>query len=114
MAARMGKVLLFVKNLPWTVSTAELQGYFEKFGVIQKCIVPFDKNTGFSKGFGLVTFKNEDSYNDVMKREHVLDGVQIFVQTENALPRKSTVFCCIQNYLLQNVPLIKCQYCWKC
>uniref|UniRef100_UPI003590101E SRA stem-loop-interacting RNA-binding protein, mitochondrial-like n=1 Tax=Myxine glutinosa TaxID=7769 RepID=UPI003590101E len=88
MANQMGKLVLFVRSLPWTVSTAELRGYFKKFGAIQRCIVPFDKNTGFSKGFGLVTFKNENSYTDVMKQEHFLDRVQIFAETEIAMPRK--------------------------
>lgn len=72
---------LFVGNLPWSVSTEELQALFEKFGVIEDVIVIRDKMTNRSKGFGFVTFTEEPDADAAITEmnEHDVDGRQIVV-----------------------------------
>lgn len=66
---------LYVGNIPWTVSKRELQNYFSQFGPIAKAEVVFNKDTGFSRGFGYVTFEMSKSYVKAIKTEqHMLEG----------------------------------------
>ena len=51
-----------------------LRGYFEQFGEITECTVMRENQTGRSRGFGFLTFKDPKCVNAVMVKEHVLDG----------------------------------------
>ncbi|XP_062147742.1 probable RNA-binding protein ARP1 isoform X2 [Alnus glutinosa] len=52
---------IFVGGLAWQSQRDSLQRYFEQFGEILEAVVILDKNTGRSKGYGFVTFKDPDS-----------------------------------------------------
>lgn len=45
---------IYVGNLPYEVTDAELQAHFEKFGKVASARVVMDKATGRAKGFGFV------------------------------------------------------------
>jgi len=47
-------VNIFVGNLSYQVSEAELRGAFEKYGEVQSASIIMDKMTGRSRGFGFV------------------------------------------------------------
>jgi RNA-binding protein Musashi len=58
-----------------TLTTVEsLQDYFSQFGEVVECTVMRDSNTGRSRGFGFLTFKDAKTVNVVMVKEHFLDG----------------------------------------
>ncbi len=50
---------LFVGGLAWATTTDGLREAFARFGEISDAIVLTDKETGRSRGFGFVTFKND-------------------------------------------------------
>ncbi|CAN0889387.1 Probable RNA-binding protein ARP1 [Linum grandiflorum] len=52
---------LFVGGLAWETQRETLRRYFEQFGEIIEAVVITDKNTGRSKGYGFVTFKDPES-----------------------------------------------------
>ena len=52
---------IFVGNLPWSVDYEKLKELFGPHGEIEDAIVVSDKQTGRSRGFGFVTFKEESS-----------------------------------------------------
>ncbi|XP_058086090.1 uncharacterized protein LOC131233409 isoform X2 [Magnolia sinica] len=52
---------IFVGGLAWETQRDTMKRYFEQFGEIQEAVVITDKNTGRSKGYGFVTFKDPDS-----------------------------------------------------
>ncbi|KAE8077622.1 hypothetical protein FH972_016171 [Carpinus fangiana] len=63
-AAHVGdtsRTKIFVGGLAWQTQRDSLQRYFEQFGEIQEAVVILDKNSGRSKGYGFVTFKDPDS-----------------------------------------------------
>jgi len=45
---------IYVGNLPYEVTDADLQGYFGQFGQVASARVVMDKITGRAKGFGFI------------------------------------------------------------
>lgn len=50
---------LFVGNLSWGMTDADLQAAFAEFGEIEEAIIITDRMSGRSKGFGFVTFADD-------------------------------------------------------
>lgn len=51
---------LFVGNIAWSVSDDQLRELFAQYGEIEEAIVIMDRDSGRSKGFGFVTFINDE------------------------------------------------------
>jgi RNA recognition motif-containing protein len=51
---------LYVGNLKYTVTSAELQELFEQYGTVSSAQVLSDRETGRSRGFGFVEMVNDD------------------------------------------------------
>ncbi|CAL0305912.1 unnamed protein product [Lupinus luteus] len=52
---------LFVGGLAWETQTETMRRYFHQFGHILEAVVITDKNTGRSKGYGFVTFRDPEA-----------------------------------------------------
>ncbi|KAJ8748443.1 hypothetical protein K2173_003338 [Erythroxylum novogranatense] len=52
---------IFVGGLAWETQRDTMRRYFEQFGEILEAVVITDKNTGRSKGYGFVTFKDPEA-----------------------------------------------------
>ncbi|KAK6793138.1 hypothetical protein RDI58_012219 [Solanum bulbocastanum] len=52
---------VFVGGLAWETQSDTLRRFFEQFGEILEAVVITDKNTGRSKGYGFVTFRDPES-----------------------------------------------------
>lgn len=52
---------LFVGGLSWDTTDATLRHSFEAHGSVHEAIVVMDRYTGKSRGFGFVTFADENS-----------------------------------------------------
>ncbi|GAB4828475.1 RNA binding motif protein 24 [Ancistrocladus abbreviatus] len=52
---------VFVGGLAWETDSDTLRRYFEQFGEILEAVVITDKNTGRSKGYGFVTFRDPEA-----------------------------------------------------
>jgi RNA recognition motif-containing protein len=62
---------LFVGNLPFTISSPELEELFAPFGTVSRAQVITDRDTGRSRGFGFVEM---DSDEEAQKAIDSLDG----------------------------------------
>jgi RNA recognition motif-containing protein len=51
---------VYVGNLPFGVGQEELKNAFSEYGEITEAVVITDKYNGRSKGFGFVTFANDE------------------------------------------------------
>ena len=52
---------IYVGNLPFSVDSEKLKGLFSEFGEITEATVISDRFSGRSKGFGFVTFADDES-----------------------------------------------------
>ena len=52
---------VYVGNLPFSVGMEKLKELFTEFGEIEEAVVISDKFSGRSKGFGFVTFKDDEA-----------------------------------------------------
>jgi cold-inducible RNA-binding protein len=57
---------LFVGGLNWKTTDDGLRSAFERFGDIDEAKVITDRETGRSRGFGFVTFEQEDAANNAI------------------------------------------------
>jgi RNA recognition motif-containing protein len=62
---------IYVGNLPFSATEKDLQETFSKFGEVSEVALISDKFSGRSKGFGFVTFANDE---DAKKAIEELDG----------------------------------------
>ncbi len=72
---------LFVGGLSWNTTDEGLQGAFSRFGEIVEAKVITDRETNRSRGFGFVTFANDESAASAISEmnESELDGRTIKV-----------------------------------
>ena len=83
----MGK-RLYVGNLSYNTSSADLEQLFSEFGTVQTAQVVQDRDTGRSKGFGFVEMSNDNeaqaAINGLHEKQH--DGRPLTVN--EARPRE--------------------------
>ncbi|EQC33608.1 hypothetical protein SDRG_08714 [Saprolegnia diclina VS20] len=66
---------IFVRGLPWDITSDRLRLHFVQFGPIEDAIVIMDKATGKSKGFGFVTFADMEAADHALQAQpHDIDG----------------------------------------
>eukprot|EP00603_Paraphysomonas_imperforata_P002313 CAMPEP_0114432422 /NCGR_PEP_ID=MMETSP0103-20121206/11146_1 /TAXON_ID=37642 ORGANISM="Paraphysomonas imperforata, Strain PA2" /NCGR_SAMPLE_ID=MMETSP0103 /ASSEMBLY_ACC=CAM_ASM_000201 /LENGTH=273 /DNA_ID=CAMNT_0001602095 /DNA_START=24 /DNA_END=840 /DNA_ORIENTATION=+ len=87
-AADLNRLKIFVGGLSPDVGDKEFKECFEKYGAITDSIVMFDRKTNRSRGFGFVTFENEESVRTVLSRDHEIMGK--YVEIKRAEPRDSS------------------------
>ncbi|XP_069772134.1 SRA stem-loop-interacting RNA-binding protein, mitochondrial [Narcine bancroftii] len=77
---------VFVARVPWTLSSKEIKEYFGQFGSVKKCLLPFDKEIGFHKGFCWVGFTTEEGLQNVLQKEvHIIEDSKLQVQRNRKL-----------------------------
>ena len=79
---------LYVGNLPWSVDDNKLKELFAPYGEISEAVVITDKFSKRSKGFGFVTFANEE---DAKKAESEMNGKEVDgreIKVNEAKPRE--------------------------
>ncbi|XP_047309144.1 glycine-rich RNA-binding protein GRP2A-like [Impatiens glandulifera] len=76
-----GEFRCFVGGLAWTTDEAGLDKAFAQFGEVIESKIINDRETGRSRGFGFVTFKDEQSLRDAIEgmNGQALDGRNITV-----------------------------------
>jgi RNA recognition motif-containing protein len=58
---------IYVGNLPYTATEADIRELFSEFGEIQAAKIITDRETGDSKGFGFVTLSDQSRVNDAVQ-----------------------------------------------
>ncbi len=79
---------IYVGNLPFRTNTEELRDLFAEHGEVQDCVIPVDRDSGRSRGFGFVDMADEEARNAITALDgYDMDGRQLRVN--EARPRGS-------------------------
>ncbi len=77
---------IYVGNLPFRTNSEELRDLFAEHGEVQDCVIPVDRDSGRSRGFGFVDMDDEEARNAITALDgYDLDGRQLRVN--EARPR---------------------------
>ncbi len=79
---------LFVGNISWDASDDDLKQLFAEFGEVEEAIIIKDKFSGRSKGFGFVTFVNEEDADKAIEALHEKDFMGRNIVVNEAKPRE--------------------------
>jgi len=78
---------IFIGGLTQNMTTDEVKKYFEKFGPVSDVVFSLHKESQQNKGFGFVTFENENSASEAVKVHfHDIGGKR--VEAKKAEPRE--------------------------
>jgi cold-inducible RNA-binding protein len=61
---------IFVGNVSFEVSEADLKDFFENYGEIEQCKLITDRATGKSRGFGFVKYTTAENAENAVKEAH--------------------------------------------
>ena len=64
---------IYVGNLPFRTTQEELRDLFAGYGVVNDCVIPVDRETGRSRGFGFVDMDDETGRGAI----EALDGADL-------------------------------------
>ena len=80
---------LFVGSLSWDTNDESLRNAFSQYGEISEAVVISDRDTGRSRGFGFVTFEDDDAADKAVAALNgtELDGRTIRVDVAQAKER---------------------------
>lgn len=67
MTFKYPKTKIFVGGLDFKLTTDELKQHFSQFGEVHDAVILKDIYTGQSRGFGFVSFKDEDVAQNLVK-----------------------------------------------
>eukprot|EP00931_Biecheleriopsis_adriatica_P106519 TRINITY_DN80957_c0_g1_i1.p1 TRINITY_DN80957_c0_g1~~TRINITY_DN80957_c0_g1_i1.p1 ORF type:complete len:323 (+),score=39.32 TRINITY_DN80957_c0_g1_i1:64-1032(+) len=65
---------VYVGNLSHSTEKEGLRDHFATYGEIADCVVMFDKDSGRSRGFGFVTFRDAAAVDAAVGASHTIDG----------------------------------------
>ncbi|KAL1821452.1 hypothetical protein DCAR_0417864 [Daucus carota subsp. sativus] len=78
---------IFVGGLASTVTENDFKLYFDQFGTITDVVVMYDHNTQRPRGFGFITYDQEEAVDRVLQRTfHELNGKM--VEVKRAVPKE--------------------------
>jgi RNA recognition motif-containing protein len=77
---------LFVGGVPINLNPNDFRSYFEKYGTVTDAQIMTERNSGHSRGFGFVTFDDDDVARHVLSLRHSIQGK--LVEVKKAQPKK--------------------------
>lgn len=77
---------LFVGGIPISLTQADFRKFFETFGTVAEAQVMTERESGRSRGFGFVTFHEDDAVEKVLAKTHSIQGKP--VEVKRAEPKK--------------------------
>jgi len=77
---------VFVGGIPISLTAADFRKFFENFGPVTDAQVMTERESGRSRGFGFVTFGDDETLEKVLGQQHSIQGKP--VEVKRAEPKK--------------------------
>jgi RNA recognition motif-containing protein len=84
----MSNSKLYVGNLPFQTTEAELRSHFEQYGAVSDVFVAMDKFTGRPRGFAFVTMGTADEAKVAIEKTNGVDFGGRALQVNEARPKE--------------------------
>lgn len=68
---------LFVRQIPQSMDYPKFKEYFSQFGGIVDSNLMIDRETGFHRGFGFVTYDDPAGAQNALSQAHYYDGQEV-------------------------------------
>ena len=81
---------LYVGNLPYTTTEAELQELFAQAGEVTSVVIVMDRDTGRSRGFAFVEFATDEEAQDAKQRFNGMEFGDRTLRVDAARERNDT------------------------
>ena len=78
---------LFVGNLPFTASEADIRELFDEFGAVVDMHIPLDRDTGRPRGFAFVTMDSPQAMESAINEINGTDVGGRTLKVNEAKPR---------------------------
>lgn len=85
------KKKLFVAQLDYSITDAQLKSFFEQVGEVLEAVVIQDRDAGRSKGFGFVTMATEELAQEAIKKLSGIAWEKRNIVVKIAKPREPRV-----------------------
>ena len=80
---------LYVGNLPWSITDAELNDLFSEVGEVTSATIITDRDSGRSRGFGFVEMTKDAGQQAIKKLSgHMIDNRSLRVNEANEKPQR--------------------------
>ncbi len=79
---------LYVGNLPFSTTDDSLRDAFGQCGTVTDVMIALDRQTGRSRGFGFITFSNDEEAAAAVEKFHGTDMDGRTIQVNEARPRE--------------------------
>lgn len=81
---------VYVGNLPWSITDADLQDLFTPYGKVDSAQVVMDRESGRSRGFGFVELATEAARQAIAKLNgHEIESRALRVNEAQSKPRST-------------------------
>ncbi|MYF22669.1 MAG: RNA-binding protein, partial [Chloroflexi bacterium] len=71
---------IYVGNLPFRTNSEELRDLFAEHGEVRDCVIPVDRDSGRSRGFGFVDMDDDEARTAITALDgYDIDGRQLRV-----------------------------------
>ena len=81
---------IYVGNLPWSVTDADLGKLFAEYGTVETAQVVTDRDTGRSRGFGFVEMAAQHADQAIAKLNgHTIESRQLRVNEAQSKQRRA-------------------------
>ncbi|KAK1559754.1 hypothetical protein Q3G72_017978 [Acer saccharum] len=81
---------IFVGGIPQLVSEDELKNFFSKYGKVLEQQIILDRETNRSRGFGFITFDNEEVVDEMLSNGNMIDMAGRKVEIKKAVPKPAS------------------------
>ncbi|KAK0580109.1 hypothetical protein LWI29_036485 [Acer saccharum] len=81
---------IFVGGIPQSVSEDELKNFFSKYGKVLEQQIILDRETNRSRGFGFITFDNEEVVDEMLSNGNMIEMAGRKVEIKKAVPKPAS------------------------